>query len=89
MKQTEMTAIDIIEMLDEQYYNIGALPFKHELHKMYMNIRHMASQMSRLEVDYRQTRRKSVLEKIQVAREEIFAAKKRLEKYIFMAKLMA
>lgn len=89
MKQTEMTAMDIIEMLKKQDYKIDTLPFKNDLHKMYMNICHMASQMSRLEVDYRQTRRKSVLEKIQVAREEIFAAKKRLEKYIFMAKLMA
>jgi len=89
MKQIEMTALDIIEMLNKQDYNIAKLPFNHDLNKMYMNIYRMVSQMSRLEVTYRQTRRQSVLEEIQTVREEIFAAKKILDRYIFMARLFS
>ena len=80
---TSEEARDIIIDLRKQLHR---LPYNPDLHKLCNNIGQMNGELSRLEVEMRQTRKSY---KFDAYKLEMVEAIKRLEHLILMAKLMA
>ena len=86
MKKTFNTAIEAREIIIDLRKQLNRLPYNPDLRKLCNNIGEMNSQLSRLEVEVRQTRKTY---KFDAHKEEMVKAIKHLEQLILMAKLMA
>ena len=86
MDSTFNTAIEARHIIMDLRRQLNRLPYNPDLRKLCNNIGEMNSQLSRLEVDARRTRKTS---KVDAHREDLVKAIKHLEHLILMAKLMA
>jgi hypothetical protein len=86
MAKTFNTAIEAREIIIDLRKQLNRLPYNPDLRKLCNNIGEMNSQLSRLEVEVRQTRKTY---KFDAHKEEMVKAIKHLEQLILMAKLMA
>lgn len=86
MSKTFNTAIEARDIIIDLRIQLNRLPYNADLHKLCNNIGEMNSQLSRLEVEARQTRKSH---KFDAYKEKMVEAIKRLEYLILMAKLMA
>ncbi len=86
MTKTFNTAIEAREIISDLHKQLNRLPYNPDLRKLCENIGEMNSQLSRLEVEARQTRKTY---KFDAHKEEMIKAIKHLEQLILMAKLMA
>ena len=86
MDRTFNTAIEARHIIMDLWRQLNRLPYNPDLRKLCNNIGEMNSQLSRLEVDARRTRKTS---KVDAHREDLIKAITHLEQLILMAKLMA
>ena len=86
MAKTFNTAIEARDIIIDLRKQLNRLPYNPDLRKLCDNIGEMNSQLSRLEVEVRQTRKTY---KFDAHKEEMVKAIKHLENLILMAKLMA
>jgi hypothetical protein len=86
MSKTFNTALEARHIIMDLRIQLKRLPYNPDLLKLCNNIGEMNSQLSRLEVDARRTRKTS---KVDAHREDLVKAIKQLEHLILMAKLMA
>jgi hypothetical protein len=86
MSKTFNTALEARHIIMDLRIQLKRLPYNPDLLKLCNNIGEMNSQLSRLEVDARRTRKTS---KVDAHREDLVKAIKQLEYLILMAKLMA
>jgi hypothetical protein len=86
MAKTFNTAIEARHIIMDLHKQLKRLPYNPDLHKFCMNIGEMNSQLSRLEVDARRTRK---THKVDAHMEDMVKAITHLEQLILMAKLMA
>lgn len=86
MSKTFNTAIEARDIIIDLRNQLNRLPYNADLHKLCNNIGEMNSQLSRLEVEARQTRKTY---KFDAYKEDMIKAIKHLEHLILMAKLMA
>lgn len=86
MAKTFNTAIEARDIIIDLRNQLNRLPYNADLHKLCNNIGEMNSQLSRLEVEARQTRKTY---KFDAYKEDMIKAIKHLEHLILMAKLMA
>ena len=86
MDKTFNTALEARHIIMDLRIQLKRLPYNPDLLKLCNNIGEMNSQLSRLEVDARRTRKTS---KVDAHREDLVKAIKHLENLILMAKLMA
>jgi hypothetical protein len=86
MAKTFDTALEARHIIMDLRIQLKRLPYNPDLLKFCNNIGEMNSQLSRLEVDARRTRKTS---KVDAHREDLVKAIKHLEHLILMAKLMA
>ena len=86
MDRTFNTAIEARDIVIDLRIQLNRLPYNPDLRKLCNNIGEMNSQLSRLEVEARQTRK---THKVDAHKEDMIKAIKHLEHLILMAKLMA
>ena len=86
MARTFNTAIEARDIISDLRIQLKRLPYNPDLLKFCNNIGEMNSQLSRLEVEARRTRKTS---KVDAHKEDLVKAIKHLENLILMAKLMA
>jgi hypothetical protein len=86
MSKTFDTALEARHIIMDLRIQLKRLPYNPDLLKFCNNIGEMNSQLSRLEVEARRTRKTS---KVDAHREDLVKAIKHLEHLILMAKLMA
>ena len=86
MSKTFNTAIEARDIIIDLRKQLNRLPYNADLHKLVNNIGEMNSQLSRLEVEMRQTRKSH---KFDAYKEDMVKAIKHLEHLILMATLMA
>jgi hypothetical protein len=86
MDKTFNTAIEARDIIIDLRIQLNRLPYNPDLLKLCNNIGEMNSQLSRLEVEARQTRK---THKVDAHKEDMIKAIKHLENLILMAKLMA
>lgn len=86
MTKTFNTAIEARDIIIDLRNQLNRLPYNPDLKKLCENIGNMNCQLSRLEVEARQTRK---THKIDAHKEEMVKAIKHLDNLILMAKLMA
>jgi hypothetical protein len=86
MAKTFDTALEARHIIMDLRIQLKRLPYNPDLLKFCNNIGEMNSQLSRLEVDARRTRKTS---KVDAHREDLVKAIKHLEHLILMAKLMS
>lgn len=86
MAKTFNTAEEARDIIIDLRKQLARLPYNADLHKLVNNIGEMNSQLSRLEVEARQTRK---THKFDAYKNEMIEAIKRLEHLVLMAKLMA
>ena len=86
MAKTFNTAIEARDIIIDLRIQLNRLPYNPDLRKLCNNIGEMNSQLSRLEVEARQTRK---THKVDAHKEDMIKAIKHLENLILMAKLMA
>ena len=79
-------AIDWNKVSDDLRNQLGTIGYNPDLRKMFINISHMVTELSKLEVSFRRTQKYSLLDG-KVA--DINKAIDHLEKLIIMAKLMS
>ena len=80
------TAIEARDIIIDLRKQLNRLPYNADLFKLLNNIANMNSQLSRLEVEMRQTRKSY---KFDAHKEEMIKAIKHLEHLILMATLMS
>jgi hypothetical protein len=86
MSKTFDTALEARHIIMDLRIQLKRLPYNPDLLKFCNNIGEMNSQLSRLEVEARRTRKTG---KVDAHKEEMIKAIKHLENLILMAKLMA
>ena len=86
MSKTFNTAEEARDIIIDLRKQLARLPYNTDLHKLVNNIGEMNSQLSRLEVEMRQTRKSH---KFDAYKEDMVKAIKHLEHLVLMAKLMA
>ena len=86
MDKTFNTAMEARDIIGDLRTQLKRLPYNPDLMKLCNNIGEMNSQLSRLEVEARQTRK---THKVDAHKEDMIKAIKHLENLILMAKLMA
>jgi hypothetical protein len=86
MVRTFNTAIEAREIISDLRIQLKRLPYNPDLMKLCNNVGEMNSQLSRLEVEARQTHK---THKFDAHKEDMIKAIKHLEHLILMAKLMA
>ena len=86
MSKTFNTALEARHIIMDLRIQLKRLPYNPDLVKFCNNIGEMNSQLSRLEVEARRTRKTS---KVDAHKEDMVKAIKHLEHLILMAKLMA
>ena len=86
MAKTFNTAMEASLIVLDLRKQLNRLPYNADLHKLCNNINEMNKQLSRLEVEMRQTRKSYKFDAYKV---EMIDAIKRLEHLILMATLMA
>jgi hypothetical protein len=86
MDRTFNTAIEARDIIIDLRIQLNRLPYNPDLRKLCNNIGEMNSQLSRLEVEARQTRK---THKVDAHKEDMIKAIKHLEHLILMAKLMS
>ena len=86
MAKTFNTAMEASLIVLDLRKQFNRLPYNADLHKLCNNINEMNKQLSRLEVEMRQTRKSYKFDAYKV---EMIDAIKRLEHLILMATLMA
>ena len=86
MDRTFNTAIEARDIISDLRIQLKRLPYNPDLLKLCNNIGVMNSDLSRLEVEARQTHR---AHKLDAHKEDMVKAIKHLEHLILMAKLMA
>ena len=86
MDRTFNTAIEARDIVIDLRIQLNRLPYNPDLRKLCNNIGEMNSQLSRLEVEARQTRK---THKVDAHKEDMIKAIKHLEHLILMAKLMS
>ena len=86
MARTFNTAIEARDIIGDLRIQLKRLPYNPDLLKLCNNIGVMNSNLSRLEVEARQTHRDH---KLDAHKEDMIKAIKHLENLILMAKLMA
>ena len=86
MSKTFSTAIEARDIIIDLRKQLARLPYNADLHKLVNNIGEINSQLSRLEVEARQTRK---THKFDAYKEDMLKAIKHLEHLILMATLMA
>ena len=80
------TAIEASNIVTDLRKQLNRLPYNADLHKLLNNINEMNKELSRLEVEMRQTRKSY---KFDAHKEEMVKAIKHLEHLILMATLMS
>ena len=85
MSKTFNTAMEASIIVLDLRKQLNRLPYNADLHKLCNNINEMNKQLSRLEVEMRQTRKSH---KFDAYKEDMVKAIKHLEHLILMAKLM-
>ena len=80
------TALEASNIVTDLRKQLNRLPYNADLHELLNNINEMNKELSRLEVEMRQTRKSY---KFDAHKEEMVKAIKHLEHLILMAKLMA
>ena len=80
------TALEASNIVTDLRKQLNRLPYNADLYKLLHNISEMNKQLSRLEVEARQTRK---THKFDAHKEDMIKAIKHLEHLILMAKLMA
>jgi hypothetical protein len=86
MARTFDTALEARDIIIDLRIQLNRLPYNPDLRKLCNNIGEMNSQLSRLEVEARQTRK---THKVDAHKEDMIKAIKHLEHLILMAKLMS
>jgi hypothetical protein len=86
MDRTFNTALEARDIIIDLRIQLNRLPYNPDLRKLCNNIGEMNSQLSRLEVEARQTRK---THKVDTHKEDMIKAIKHLEHLILMAKLMS
>jgi hypothetical protein len=86
MARTFDTALEARDIIIDLRIQLNRLPYNPDLRKLCNNIGEMNSQLSRLEVEARQTRK---TRKVDAHKEDMIKAIKHLEHLILMAKLMS
>ena len=86
MARTFNTAIEVRDIIGDLRIQLKRLPYNPDLLKLCNNIGVMNSDLSRLEVEARQTHK---IRKLDAHKEDMIKAIKHLEHLILMAKLMA
>jgi hypothetical protein len=86
MSKTFNTALEARDIIIDLRIQLNRLPYNPDLRKLCNNIGEMNSQLSRLEVEARQTRK---THKVDAHKEDMIKAIKHLEHLILMAKLMS
>ena len=86
MDKTFNTAMEARDIIGDLRTQLKRLPYNPDLMKLCNNIGEMNSQLSRLEVEARQTRK---THKVDAHKEDMIKAIKHLEHLILMAKLMS
>ena len=86
MARTFNTALEARDIISDLRIQLKRLPYNPDLLKLCNNIGEMNSDLSRLEVEARQTHR---ARKLDAHKEDMIKAIKHLEHLILMAKLMA
>ena len=86
MSKTFNNALEARDIIIDLRKQLNRLPYNADLHKLCNNIGTMNSELSRLEVEMRQTRKSYKFDAYKV---EMIDAIKRLEHLILMATLMA
>ena len=86
MSKTFNTAMEARDIIGDLRIQLKRLPYNPDLLKLCNNIGEMNSDLSRLEVEARQTHR---THKLDTHKEAMIKAIKHLEQLILMAKLMA
>ena len=86
MARTFDTALEARDIIIDLRIQLNRLPYNPDLRKLCNNIGEMNSQLSRLEVEARQTRK---THKVDAHKENMIKAIKHLEHLILMAKLMS
>lgn len=86
MSKTFNTALEARDIIIDLRIQLNRLPYNPDLRKLCNNIGEMNSQLSRLEVEARQTRK---THKVDAHKEAMFKAIKHLEHLILIAKLMS
>ena len=80
------TAIEARDIIIDLRKQLNRLPYNADLHKLLNNINEMNKELSRLEVEMRQTRKSY---KFDAHKEDMIKAIKHLEHLILMATLMS
>ena len=80
------TALEASNIVTDLRKQLNRLPYNADLHKLLNNINEMNKELSRLEVEMRQTRKSY---KFDAHKEDMVKAIKHLEHLILMATLMA
>ena len=80
------TALEASNIVTDLRKQLNRLPYNADLHKLLNNINEMNKELSRLEVEMRQTRKSY---KFDAHKEDMVKAIKHLEHLVLMAKLMA
>ena len=80
------TALEASNIVTDLRKQLNRLPYNADLHKLLNNINEMNKELSRLEVEMRQTRKSY---KFDAYKEEMVKAIKHLEHLILMATLMS
>ena len=86
MARTFNTALEARDIISDLRIQLKRLPYNPDLLKLCNNIGEMNSDLSRLEVEARQTHK---IRKLDAHKEDMIKAIKHLEHLILMAKLMA
>jgi len=86
MTKTFSTALEAMDIISDMRIQINRLPYNPDLRKLCDNLVTMNSQLSRLEVEARQTRKSH---KIDDHKQTMIKAITHLDHLILMAKLMA
>lgn len=86
MSKTFNTAEEARDIIIDLRKQLARLPYNADLHKLVNNIGEMNSQLSRLEVEARQTRK---THKFDAYKEDMVKAIKHLEHLVLMATLMS
>jgi hypothetical protein len=86
MDKTFNTALEARDIIIDLRIQLNSLPYNLDLRKLCNNIGEMNSQLSRLEVEARQTRK---THKVDAHKEDMIKAIKHLENLILMSRLMA
>ena len=80
------TAIEASNIVTDLRKQLHRLPYNADLHKLVINISEMNTELSRLEVEMRQTRKS---QKFDAHKEDMIKAIKHLEHLILIATLMS